>query len=146
MKKLVLAAAAIVWGSSAFATGGFSCDIKDDGISFSIEGVTSHGFGAAIVSATGRLATQVGDDGHVREINFDYSREDIKQYWNHLKDFKLVVYKETENQTEYQWTQAVIETTDPNDSGEFTGSLKLKGGGDGMSEWNYEFPITCYVE
>lgn len=145
--KNVLMASLLVWGTSAFATGGFSCDLADDGISFNVNGVTSHGFGSAIVDAQAHLATMVFDVGSSQEVVMDFSRTNVSQYWNSGKDFKLLLYKEADEGSAYDWTQVTIETVSEAMDGEFRGTLKIFGGGDRFpSTYNLELPLTCYVE
>ncbi|WP_275789174.1 hypothetical protein [Pararhizobium gei] len=96
MKRFLLAAGlCVVWSSSAFATGGFSCSIDDEVLKLDVESSFSHGLGEALLNPSGTV--EIRDpfaSERLRRIAIDKSR--LPHHWLYGKELKLRIYAETE--------------------------------------------------
>ena len=146
MKQLLAFALFALTTQSALATGGFWCEYDRDGIKFEVGAVTTRSFEGAIVSLDAALSGEMGDDGHVMKVDEKFVTNDVRQYWNTNRDFKLLLYKEVEGERSILSSTRVILDTKSRDDIEWKGTISIEHNSQNGS-WSIEkAPITCGQE
>lgn len=147
MKRLCLLVGFLLVGSRAWATGGFDCRYAQDGLSFELGGVTSRSFESAIVSANGTVQGEMGDDGSVFQVGYDFTEADVMQYWNSGNEFRVILYSEKESTTTIDSMRVEIRTTaDAVDEWLFRGTISIIYRGQNGNWSISEAPIECSIE
>lgn len=151
MKSLIMTLVTLA-SAPAFASGGFSCLADNDTLKFEVSASTSRGLGTGIVRAEGIMEYKP-TDGQPKIAKFELKREDIKQYWNHGKNFNLLVYTEpyeAGTEEDYYFETYVIETQVIEEDGwEFKGTLKVSSTQSVKGQTNdftAEVPVSCWIE
>ena len=137
MKNAILALGMLL-GLNAHATGGFSCEYEKDGLTFTVGGVTSHGFASAVVEA--------GAEIKGKNLDQVFKREDMKQYWNAGEEFRATFYAEKELPTTYEYTQATVMTKMNLRDLRYYGTMTIEGSRNGNALPSENHNIVCDVE
>lgn len=136
--------------SPALASGGLSCEVKDEAVRFQAEGGVTRGMGGAVFSFRGDLEIRdkaVAAD--LRKISFE--RSHLAQYWLDGDELRLLLYKEREGDVPHGYVEIVVRTTS-DEEGSYRGSYALTafdmtGDTSGMGKTvTREGAVSCFVE
>lgn len=150
MRRLMLVLGMSLLGGPALASGGFSCEAKDDAASFLLESGVTHGMGGPAFNFRGTIditAKDVPDD--LRKMSF--AQENLAQYWLDGKELRLVVYREREAEKPHGYVELTILTsTTEEGSTEGTYALSVYDvGPEGSAEGRTveaKGKVGCFVE
>ncbi len=110
MRLVVSLAMVALSGGAAFAAGGISCAVEDDGAVLSLEGGVTHGMGGALFSFAGQAELRSGEIADDLRAS-SFGREHVAQYWLDDKALKLRLYREREGDAPHGYVEIVLETT-----------------------------------
>jgi hypothetical protein len=117
--------AVIASAGLAHATGSFACSAEDKFLTFSAEGVFSHGLGARISNFTAAVdvAAKAAPTGF-RKVTFDASH--LVHSWLQRRELKLLVYRDQEEGEPPGYVELTLETSrSPKDETDYRGRYEL---------------------
>lgn len=134
----------------AAATGGLSCEVKDEAVSLSLEGVVTRGMGSALISFSGTLelrSDEVREDLRVTT----FAREHVAQYWLDGEVLKLRLYRERAGDAPHGYVEVIVETTrgdDDTDRGDYIVAVydMAEAAADEVEPVQFTGAVSCAVE
>ena len=148
----ILASLLVFLGTTtmAAATGGLSCEAKDEAVSLSLEGGLTRGMGSALFSFSGTLelrSDEVRED--LRLTTF--GREHVAQYWLDGEVLKLRLYRERESDAPHGYVEVIVETTrgdDDTDRGDYIVAVydMADAAADEVEPVQFSGAVTCSIE
>ncbi|MBD9371179.1 hypothetical protein IB238_00820 [Rhizobium sp. ARZ01] len=95
--------------SSAYATGGFACEIDDANLRLEVESGFGHGMGAPLLNFAGQLTlspTIAPKELEKVSLNGD----NLPHHWLHYDELRLLIYVETQGDLPFSSAEIVIMT------------------------------------
>jgi hypothetical protein len=113
LRKSILTIALFACCGEAWATGGFSCEVKDKSVEFEVSAATSRGMGGAILEPAGKLTLKM------KSVPEDMRSLDLSKalvhHWVADRTLKLHYYAEREGDKPFASVELVIDTKDTGD-------------------------------
>ncbi len=147
MKTILLATFALIISSNAWATGGFGCEIKEKGLKLEVSGVTSRGFGSALVETTAVLKGVIRDGKKKVPLAITFNKSHVSQYWNMGPELRLAYVIEHDGPV-HSMTTVIIETKGKNkiDNEYLKGTATVLHYVANSAQITRYYDITCMVE
>ncbi len=145
MRRLLLSLAALAALSSpAFATGGFSCAIKDANITFDAEGGFSYGLGGGFLNFRGEivLPKEIAPKGLERVA---LTPSHLGHDWLYDGELRLLLHAETEGDLPFGSIDLIVKTTMGEDEISYDGDYRMivhKAEGEGAERTG---KVSCSV-
>lgn len=145
MKKILFTSLIALTSISAFATGGFYCQVETDELVLEVAATTPRGFGLQLIEPTAIKLVQKNSAIPAELKSVDYSIKEIPQYWNSGDDLKILAYKENFDLSYFNNVTVQMETKYDESTGVYKGNYSVKTQ---VNDETYEIvgPITCEVE
>lgn len=125
MRRLVLSLAALVALSTpAFATGGFSCAIKDNNLTLDAEAGFSYSIGGGLLNFRGtfELPADLAPKG-LERVTLTPSH--LGHDWLYDGELRLLLHAETEGDLPFASADIIVKTTMGDDETSYEGDYKL---------------------
>ncbi|MBX3570373.1 MAG: hypothetical protein KF914_20090 [Rhizobiaceae bacterium] len=135
----------------AFASGGLSCEAKDEAARIEVESGVTRGMGGPVFNFRGssefvseKVEADLGKQG--------YTDEHLAQYWLDGEELRLLLYRERDGDKPHGYVEITIRTKQIDDEGTYAGSYELSAfdttGTDGGEARTFEVKgeISCFVE
>jgi hypothetical protein len=133
---------------SAAASGGLSCDVEDEDVRVAVQSGVTRGMGSPIFQFKGTL--EILDKAVTEDLRkTEFEGAHVAQYWLDEQGLRLLLYRERAGDKPHGYVELTILTQAGDDEGLYGGSYKLSvfdyATGKDQS-WNFEAPISCFVE
>jgi hypothetical protein len=147
MKITLLTAVGIMFSANAWATGGFSCEIKQKGFKIEVTGGTTRSSGSEIFSSTGTLKGVIRDGKKKIPLSITFTKANVSQYWNMGNDFRIAYRIENDGPV-FTETMLIIETkgTDKGDDEYLKGTATVNHYVANGERITRRYDATCMVE
>ena len=125
MRRFLLSFAAFATLSSpAFATGGFSCSIKDDNLAFDAEAGFSYSIGGGLLNFRGAFALpkDLAPKG-LERVTLTPSH--LAHDWLYDGELRLLLHAETEGEQPFGSVDIIVKTTMGEDETSYDGEYKM---------------------
>lgn len=151
MRRVMLSLMSILhMAGPAGASGGLSCDAKDEAVTLTIESGVTRGMGSPVFNFRGEIEIDdktISED--LRKTSFD--RSHLAQYWLDGEELRMVVYREREPDKPHGYVEVTVRTK-AGDEGDYVGQYAVTvydlagtAGTEGKT-FNYTGRAVCLVE